>query len=103
MCSVLRHKVMASLSAASWVAYRLAVASGTVVMVQPKPGVSATSRPSSVARSGVFLVVVAALPAGAGDAAGGGQRVGGLVQQRAEDLTGGAGQALAADHDFGDA
>ena len=27
--------------------------------------------------------------------------MGGLVQQGAEDLTGGAGQALAADHDFG--
>ena len=56
VCSVLRHKVMASLSAASWAAYRLAVASGTVVIVQPKPGVSATSRPSSAARAAYFLL-----------------------------------------------
>ena len=45
--------------------------------------------------------MVAALAAGAGDAAGGGQGMGGLVQQRAEDLARGPGQALAADHDFG--
>ena len=49
----------------------------------------------------VFGVVVAALAGGVFDAACGGQGVGGLVQQGAEDVVGGAAESFAADHDFG--
>jgi hypothetical protein len=49
----------------------------------------------------VLLVVVAVLAAGVLDAAGGGQGVGGFVQQGAQDGTRVAAQPLAADEDFG--
>src|SRR6185369_7964008 len=49
----------------------------------------------------VLLVVVAALAGGVLDVPGVGQGVGGFVQQRAEDVLGGAAQSFTADHDFG--
>jgi hypothetical protein len=48
----------------------------------------------------VAAVVVAATAAGVPDAAGLGEAVGGLVQQRAQDLQGAAVEAFAADQDL---
>ena len=70
-------------------------------MDQPMAGSMSTVDAEFFGEDLVFGVVVAALAGGVFDAACGGQGVGGLVQQGAEDVAGGAAQSFAADHDFG--